>query len=548
MRRVAFFPILSLLLIFLLSSCGGGGEGPYPPVAELSSHHHIRRGHIHRRNQRHPEWHGQSQRPSHPGLVRIRHGSRSSGICELSASGCREWIDCPPVSTNLSVLAPGTTYYFRVRAENSAGYSTGQIMNFATASAGSPPAVTTIAATSVGVTGATLNGSVIPNGLATDAWFEWGTDSTLASFSTTGTQAVGSGTTSQAVNQALTGLTTGTRYYYRVAANATGRRSGDRRAPSSSLLSFGVVSTTPPDNATDVPLGSIITVTFNRDVEPATLVGAITVSSLIGNLPGVISYNATTKTATFTPGTPFAPLTVYTVTVDDKVKSGDGVTSRAVYIQLNPQLPPWRGADGDDAHDDGGRDDRCDAQRERESERPGDRRMVRVGNQPEPGHLQHDIHPGAGGRGEFPAGDGDPVGIEFRDDLLLPGGCFQLDGTGEGVDRGFTTASSLSFGVVSTTPANNATDVPLGDPITVTFNQDVEPATLVGAITVSSSAGNLPGVTSYNSTTKTAIFTPGTPFAPLTDYTVTVAAKVKSVTTARLSAPYIFTFKTGSAI
>ena len=174
--------------------------------------------------------------------------------------------------------------------------------------------------------------------------------------------------------------------------------------------------------------------------------------------------------------------------------------------------------------------------------------MVRVGNQFEPGHLRHDIHPGAGGRDEFPAGDGDPVGIEFRDDLLLPGGCFQLDGTGEGVDRELHHRVALSFGVVSTTPANNATDVPLGDPITVTFNQDVEPATLVGAIAVSSVTGNLPGVISYNSTTKTAIFTPGTPFAPLTDYTVTVDAKVKSVTTVRLPAPYVFVFRSGTGI
>jgi hypothetical protein len=119
-------------------------------------------------------------------------------------------------------------------------------------------------------------------------------------------------------------------------------------------------------------------------------------------------------------------------------------------------------------------------------------------------------------------------------------------GTVKGSIESFTTASSLSFGVVSTSPANNATDVPLGDPITVTFNQDVEPATLVDAIAVSSVTGNLPGVISYNSTTKTAIFRPTTPFAPLTDYTVTVAAKVKSVTTARLTVPYIFTFRSGA--
>ncbi len=51
---------------------------------------------------------------------------------------------------------------------------------------------------------------------------------------------------------------------------------------------------------------------------------------------------------------------------------------------------------------------------------------------------------------------------------------------------------------------------------------------------------------SYNSTTRTAIFTPGTPLAPLTDYTVTVAAKVKSVSTERLSTPYVFGFRTAS--
>jgi hypothetical protein len=53
-------------------------------------------------------------------------------------------------------------------------------------------------------------------------------------------------------------------------------------------------------------------------------------------------------------------------------------------------------------------------------------------------------------------------------------------------------------------------------------------------------------VISYNSTTRTATFTPGTPLAPLTGYTVTVASKVKSVSTERLSAPYTFTFRSGS--
>jgi len=119
-------------------------------------------------------------------------------------------------------------------------------------------------------------------------------------------------------------------------------------------------------------------------------------------------------------------------------------------------------------------------------------------------------------------------------------------GTAKGAIARFTTASPLIFGVVSTSPANNATDVPLDVRITVTFNEDVEPATLVDAIAVSSVAGNLPGVISYNATTRTATFTPSSPLAPLTDHTVTVAAKVKSVSTERLSTPYVFGFRTGA--
>ena len=75
MRRVAFFPFLSLLLIFLLSSCGGGGDG---------------------------------------------------------------------------------------------GDSAG--------STGAAPIATSVAATSINENNATLNGTVNPNGLATRAWFEYGTD------------------------------------------------------------------------------------------------------------------------------------------------------------------------------------------------------------------------------------------------------------------------------------------------------------------------------------------------------------------------------------
>ena len=217
------------------------------------------------------------------------------------------------------------------------------------ASPGAAPTVTTLTTTGVGTTGATLTGSVNPNGLATDAWFEWGTSPTLATFDTTSIQAMGAGTNPLPVMATLSGLSPGTTYYHRVAAsNSTGTVKGSIASfPTATPTTFGVVSTTPANNATDVPLGNPITVTFSEDVEPATLVGAITVSSVTGNLPGVISYNSTTKTAIFTPSNPFAPLTDHTVTVDTKVKSVTTVRLPAPYVfafrsatGISPVSPP----------------------------------------------------------------------------------------------------------------------------------------------------------------------------------------------------------------
>ncbi len=344
------------------------------------------------------------------------------------------------VTAVVSLLAPGTTYSFRVCAENSGGYSAGQIMRFTTGSPGSPPAVTTLAATSVGATGATLNGSVIPNGLATDAWFEWGTDPALASYGTTAIQAVGSGTTSQPVHQALSGLTTGTAYCYRIAAsNGSGTSKG------------GIQCVTP---------GAAPTVTT------LTVTGVGTTSA---TLNGSVNPNGLATDAWFEWGTSPDLATFDTTPLQALGAGTDFLPVKATLAGLIPGTTYYH--------------------------------RVAASNS---------------------------------------------TGTAKGTIRPFSTASPTTFGVVSTTPANNATDVPLGSLVTVTFNEDVEPATLVDAIAVGSVTGNLPGVISYNSTTRTATFTPSTPLAPLTDYTVTVAAKVKSVSTERLLVPYVFAFRTSS--
>jgi len=67
-----------------------------------------------------------------------------------------------------------------------------------------PPTVVTEAADALVAAGGTLHGTVHPTGLATDAWFQYGTTSSYGTSTTA--NAIGSGTSGIAVTQAITEL------------------------------------------------------------------------------------------------------------------------------------------------------------------------------------------------------------------------------------------------------------------------------------------------------------------------------------------------------
>jgi len=90
---------------------------------------------------------------------------------------------------------------------------------------GNDPAVTTLAATAIARTKATINGTVNPIGLATSYYFQWGITATYGNNTTT--ISVGSGTSAISVYANLTGLTFGTTYHFRlVATNSDGTSFG----------------------------------------------------------------------------------------------------------------------------------------------------------------------------------------------------------------------------------------------------------------------------------------------------------------------------------
>lgn len=130
------------------------------------------------------------------------------------------------VSASVAGLDPQTIYYFRINAQNVYGTVNGTMQTFTTQgpAAAASPVVTTQVASPVTTTTATLRGTVNPYGTATTYWFEYSKDSQFNSgLKTTPQNSAGSVMATVSIAANVSGLNSGTTYYYRtVAQNATG--------------------------------------------------------------------------------------------------------------------------------------------------------------------------------------------------------------------------------------------------------------------------------------------------------------------------------------
>jgi hypothetical protein len=106
--------------------------------------------------------------------------------------------------------------------------------------------------------------------------------------------------------------------------------------------------------------------------------------------------------------------------------------------------------------------------------------------------------------------------------------------------------------VEATNPANEAVGVALNIPITVTFNEVMNPVSITAgafSLRVMNASGgiesNVDGALTYNDANNTMSFLPTAPLAPSTTYTGKVEAIVKDLMGNVLQTPYIWTFTTG---
>jgi phosphodiesterase/alkaline phosphatase D-like protein len=122
-------------------------------------------------------------------------------------------------STQVSNLNLLTTYYYRLNAQNQFGTIVGSTFYFKTIGPAAPtsPSATTVSATNIKGATSTLRATVNPNGAQTQYWFEFSTDSQLAtSLQTSAQTSAGAGVANVSVSAAATNLSTSTTYYFRV--------------------------------------------------------------------------------------------------------------------------------------------------------------------------------------------------------------------------------------------------------------------------------------------------------------------------------------------
>ena len=144
---------------------------------------------------------------------------------------CTYWYECAQVTANyttqsfsavLSGLASNTTYYYQMVFNNTDNHTLayGAIKSFTTKN----PTVSTLAATSITGSGATMNGEVDPRGANGYAGFYWGTDPNMNTYSLScsywyGCATVVANFVTQSFSSGLSGLSSNTTYYYREVFN-----------------------------------------------------------------------------------------------------------------------------------------------------------------------------------------------------------------------------------------------------------------------------------------------------------------------------------------
>ena len=297
------------------------------------------------------------------------------------------------------------------------------------------------------------------------------------------------------------------------------------------IVSPTVILTSPLSDATGVALNSVITAKFSVPMNPLTITAAnFMVKNGLLAVPGIVSYDELTNTATFTPSTPLLSNTVYTSTITTGAKNTLGNPLLGNYTwnftTINTTPPaviltdPLNTATGI----------AMNKTITATFNIPLDATTVSNTtflvknnlNVPVAGAVTY-----TGTTASF--NPTNPLDMNTVYTATITTGVKSKDGFAMVANHvwSFTTSNFIAPTVILTDPLDNATGVALNKTITATFSVPMDPLTITGTtFTVKNGNNAVAGAVSYNGTTAT--FNPNSNLLSNTKYTVIITTDAKN--------------------
>lgn len=335
--------------------------------------------------------------------------------------------------------------------------------------------------------------------------------------------------------------------------------------PAQFVLNFTVGDSTPPTvssvlpiaGATGVATNTTVQVTFSEPMDQSTIIAAnLQLKNTATNavVPATVTYNAATNTATLTP-TALSSATQYTLTVSTAVKDVAGNPLSAPFVSTFTTAPlpdstaPTVVSRTPSA---GATNVAINTTVTITFSEPMDAATITAANiklattSPVTAVAATVTYNTATNTATLTPTS--PLANNTNYTITVTTGVTDVAGNhlaAQFVSTFTTVADTTSPTVLTTSPANGTTVAAPGT-ITVTFSEDMDASTIAGAISVKKTSDSSPvaGTVSYNTSTRTATFTPTTALAASSGYTVTVATSAKDLAGNGLAGTFVFSFNT----
>jgi len=313
-----------------------------------------------------------------------------------------------------------------------------------------------------------------------------------------------------------------------------------------------VISTVPANGATGVPINQVLSATFSKPMNAATITNATFTLAGPGGVAvtGVVTYNATGSIATFTPSVPLAFGALYTATITTGATDTSGYSLAANFVwtfttNTRPTVIvtiPVNGATGVPVN---------------QVLSATFSKALNCATVTQTSFLLT----GPGGTAVAGTVSCAAAVVTFTPTALLLTNTLYTatlttaitDATADPLGANYswtfrTVPATTTPTVISTTPTNGATAVPINQVITATFSEAMNAATInATTFTLKTAAGvAVTGVVTYTAAGSVATFTPAAPLALSTVYSATITTGAMDLAGTALAGNYVWTFTTAA--